>query len=145
MNSHTDTTSGDLAATVTVTSEALRRLSMGELWAMQDAIVMASDALTAICQQPRFGVDGRRVLNAAGEEVDTITMFLDSVQEMIMKVARAADPSDPREAEHRAWLLLLYGARHRDDIPDFASLAAQLAAQQSHVEFHARLNGRAEA
>lgn len=118
----------------------LRRLNMKDLDTVHNIFSTIRDVAMGLVNQPRCQNDGN--LSPAGDEVDDLLNHLSECVSLVVNVARDAAPEEPNEVEERAWLILAAGANCTEHLGDFSALAASLAADHSHAEFHARHGGR---
>ncbi|OWK26317.1 hypothetical protein AJ87_03135 [Rhizobium yanglingense] len=116
------------AVTIAFNADSFRKLSMKDLGLIVDGLTAARDGLAGVLNQPRC------TSNAEDELDDTITS-VDRVIDLLASLANEAAPIEPDEVKARAWLLLGYHARLRDDLPQFSALAASLAADHSKANF----------
>lgn len=123
MNSQSHTTAASQAATLSLDVPTLQRMSMQELTSLYDAVWQARQGLLGSVNQPRFMRGGK--LNGAGEQVDFLIDYFNEIHQMIVDVARAADPATSSEIERRAFLLLKWEVYCGGDLSEIASTACQ--------------------
>ncbi|SCW38866.1 hypothetical protein SAMN02927900_01274 [Rhizobium mongolense subsp. loessense] len=116
------------AVTIKFCADSFRALSMKDLGLILDGLVAARDGLVSVLNQPR----------CTGEAEDELDDTVDAVHDaidLLASIANEATPIEPDEVKARAWLLLGYHARLRDDLPQLAALATSLAADLSKANF----------
>ena len=138
MQTHSTPPADTATANHNLSPSAVSQLSMSHLHSVYETVCGTIDMLQGIICQPRFGDDAAATLNPAGEMLDDFIDHLFNCRRLMLDTAEAASPSEPSQAEMRAWMLLHRAVHDRDHLPDACSLAAQMVARQSHVEFHAK-------
>ncbi|MCW7543054.1 hypothetical protein N7I30_04490 [Aurantimonas litoralis] len=121
--------------TLSIKSDALEKLSLGELKALAGALRTILDVGCGVSGQPRFWkTDMNR--NGAGDLVECLNEGIGSVIDDVLTAARKAVPMTGREAEEQAWCILQVRSYYEDELSGIAVDAVQALRDVENAEFN---------
>lgn len=123
---------------------ALARFDATDLMTTYDALRSALAAINGVLNQPRCSTADNRSFTPAGLELERLAEHLGRCGELVVMAAKALQPEEVCDGETRSWLLLKDLADHREDLSEFAVLAARCAADNARAESLSRRKGSAE-
>lgn len=102
---------------------ALPTMTPRELWALHASLTTACGVLTGMCNEPRFDGPGLNY-NKAGEALDSIVTWLQSMRGAIAQEAHARPSAGEPGDEFLAWTVMAHEVSFTDDLE---AVAARIA------------------